>query len=140
MSTSKYAAERKAKKIINTRVPDRHIRLAGCPQTRKTSYPTELEAKIALASTQLSSKSHRSTSSNRDEKRVYECEFCGHWHLTSRPEFSKRNDNSHTIQNTEKNSNDKNTVLGDRDNHCVQSVRIPVDMKPTPAMFAKKTM
>lgn len=45
---------------------------------KKRTYRTELDAKIALASTQ------RAKSSERSENRVYRC-GCGKYHLSSQP-------------------------------------------------------
>lgn len=44
-------------------------------------YPTELDAKLALASTQYPSRRARS----RDEIRYYLCPYCRNYHLTSAP-------------------------------------------------------
>lgn len=49
---------------------------------RKKRYPTRVDALLALAST--SRKRH--TRREKDEKRAYECERCGKWHLTSQEE------------------------------------------------------
>lgn len=47
-------------------------------KTGKARYKDELDAKIALASTQ------RSRTKSHQESRVYKCPFCRGWHLTSK--------------------------------------------------------
>lgn len=55
-----------------------------CERTGKVIFPNKLEAELALADI------HRSNSHNRHRKyreepaRVYCCEYCVHWHMTSR--------------------------------------------------------
>lgn len=45
-----------------------------CLKTRKVSYHTELDAKIALAELK-----HK----DKGQQRCYRCSFCRRWHLTS---------------------------------------------------------
>lgn len=52
-----------------------------CERTGKVRYRTELDAKIVLG-IGLRSLPTRPT-------RVYECEFCADWHLTSQPKRGK---------------------------------------------------
>lgn len=55
-----------------------------CGPTRKIRYRTKSAAHMALAAVQLrlvEQLDHR-----RREQRAYSCDFCGGWHLTSRPE------------------------------------------------------
>jgi hypothetical protein len=47
-----------------------------CPTPKKRGFRNELDAKLALLSTQ------RSRSSRRDENRLYQCP-CGRWHLST---------------------------------------------------------
>lgn len=47
--------------------------MARC-KTGKRVFYSQLDAKIALMNTR-----HK----DRDEQRMYRCEFCGKWHLTS---------------------------------------------------------
>lgn len=49
---------------------------AKCP-SRKIGYRDKIAAQMALASTGASS------SSRRDEKRIYRCPDCSAWHMTS---------------------------------------------------------
>lgn len=45
-----------------------------CRRTRKVQFHTELDAKIALS---------RRVRYDKGEKRLYQCEFCKEWHLSS---------------------------------------------------------
>lgn len=49
----------------------------------KRRYRTELDAKIALASTARKAATGRKQHDNRDECRTYRCPVCKGWHLTS---------------------------------------------------------
>lgn len=55
-----------------------------CPKSGKSIFPTELEAKLALAQIQ---REKRRNVKHRKECRYYECEHCGGYHLTSRREL-----------------------------------------------------
>lgn len=48
-----------------------------CPETGKLQYPSRLDARDALAVVQ--------SIPGRRECRIYRCEFCPGWHLTSQP-------------------------------------------------------
>lgn len=48
-----------------------------CPETGKLLYPSRLDARDALAFVQ--------NIPGRRECRIYRCEFCSAWHLTSKP-------------------------------------------------------
>jgi len=55
----------------------------GLCRTEKTAYPDEETATTALLEIRAASELH-----NRNRKtpvRVYECQFCGDFHLTSQP-------------------------------------------------------
>lgn len=57
----------------------------------KTKFPTELDAKIALAGVQKNLSVHRRQKARGNEPtRVYQCEFCGQWHMTSQTKGRKR--------------------------------------------------
>lgn len=47
-----------------------------CPETGKLLYPSRLDARDALAFVQ--------NIPGRRERRIYRCEFCSAWHLTSK--------------------------------------------------------
>ena len=53
-------------------------RTQGACETKKLRYPSRLEALIALADT-----GKESAKAKRSEKRIYKCQFCFGWHLTS---------------------------------------------------------
>lgn len=59
-----------------------------CFQTGKHGFGTERQAHEALIATRRARTFTESLGleSSRAESRFYECEFCGLWHLTSRPE------------------------------------------------------
>ena len=52
-------------------------------KTGKRRFPDEEAAKVALVASRAAQALRRST--KRREERVYQCEFCRGWHLTSQP-------------------------------------------------------
>lgn len=60
-----------------------------CSRTNKTRFPNELEAKIAMANIQRKNSHFRHQKSREDPTRVYRCEFCGDWHMTSQTKDRK---------------------------------------------------
>ena len=54
----------------------RILPLPRCPVTYKVAFATEDRARAILA---------ERMAAGRFERRCYECEFCGRWHLTSQP-------------------------------------------------------
>jgi len=62
-----------------------------CRRAGKTKFPTELEAKIALAGVQKNMSVFRKQKSRGSEPtRVYQCEFCSQWHMTSQRKGRKQ--------------------------------------------------
>lgn len=51
-----------------------------CPTTGKVCYEDEGDAEVGLL---LADSARRGGERRRKEKRAYECERCGYWHLTS---------------------------------------------------------
>lgn len=58
-------------------------RKRSCSKTLKQRYPTEQMARKVLLNARISRSLH--ANSSRREERVYQCEFCDGWHLTSQP-------------------------------------------------------
>jgi hypothetical protein len=54
-----------------------------CPRTGFTMFLTKMDASLMLARIELMNASRRKKSHRDAPIRVYECEFCHHWHLTS---------------------------------------------------------
>lgn len=59
------------------RIPDR------CKSTSKVPFPTEEDARSALAARMLAA---ANGNVRRTEKGIYHCRFCSRWHLTSNEE------------------------------------------------------
>lgn len=57
--------------------------MAVCGRTGKQIFSEE-EAYRILDRAQYGGRKLKYGRSKRHERRAYECEFCGHWHLTSR--------------------------------------------------------
>jgi len=53
-------------------------RVRTCSTTTKIRYPDQLAARLALATLQ------REDDPEHQERKVYKCEWCGGWHLSSR--------------------------------------------------------
>jgi hypothetical protein len=49
----------------------------------KTKYSTSIEAMLALARIEAVNKHKRKQRFNEEPSRVYQCEWCHSWHLTS---------------------------------------------------------
>jgi len=56
-----------------------------CPRNGKARYPTEHAARVALAGIVIERNRGRPGVARRKETRVYGCDRCGGWHLTSQP-------------------------------------------------------
>lgn len=57
-----------------------------CSKTGKTKYPTRLEAQLAMADIQRSNAHHHHRKYREEPVRVYPCEHCSQWHMTSQTE------------------------------------------------------
>jgi hypothetical protein len=58
-----------------------------CNKTLKQRYPTEQAAQRVLLKVRIKHSLHDDT--RRQEERVYRCEFCDGWHLTSKKGTSR---------------------------------------------------
>lgn len=90
--TQRRAATRRARTVM--RIPD-HIRWPGIGKAAcgKVGYRDEIEAKIALGL------SRQKVLRERCEQRVYRCDRCPFWHLTSqdkRPQTRSQNEKPST--------------------------------------------
>ncbi len=61
-----------------------------CPSTGKVAFPNRLEAELALADIHRSNSHHRHRKYRDESVRVYCCQYCDSWHMTSTPATENR--------------------------------------------------